>query len=49
MLKLGLKPRLRAARFFGQVAYGAVELPSNGDEAVAQKWLALISPRTGPP
>jgi len=27
----------------GQVAFGADELPSNGDEAVAQKWLALVS------
>ena len=43
MLKLGLAPRLRAARFMGQVAYGADELPSNGEEAVAQKWLALVS------
>lgn len=43
MLKLGLTPRLRGARFMGQVAYGADELPSNGDEAVAQKWLALVS------
>ncbi len=43
MLKLGLAPKLRAARFMGQVAYGADELPANGDEAVAQKWLALVS------
>ncbi len=43
MLKLGLRPKLRAARFLGQVAFGADELPSNGDEAVAQKWLALVS------
>ena len=47
MLKLGLAPRLRAARFMGQVAYGADELPSNGDEAVAQKWLALVSETDG--
>ncbi len=47
MLKLGLTPRLRAARFMGQVAYGADELPSNGDEAVAQKWLALVSETDG--
>jgi alpha-mannosidase len=47
MLKLGLTPRLRAARFMGQVAYGADELPSNGDEAVAQKWLALVSDADG--
>jgi alpha-mannosidase len=43
MLKLGLTPRLRMPRFLGQVAYGADELPANGDEAVAQKWLALVS------
>ena len=43
MLKLALAPRLRAPRFLGQVAYGADELVSNGDEAVAQKWLALVS------
>ncbi len=47
MLKLGLTPRFRAARFLGQVAYGADELPSNGDEAVAQKWLALASEAEG--
>jgi alpha-mannosidase len=43
MLKLSLPCRLRAPRFMGQVAFGADELPSNGDEAVAQKWLALVS------
>jgi alpha-mannosidase len=47
MLKLGLPSKLRAPRFMGQVAYGADELPSNGDEAVAQKWLALVSERDG--
>ncbi|HPW17489.1 MAG TPA: glycoside hydrolase family 38 C-terminal domain-containing protein [Candidatus Aminicenantes bacterium] len=47
MLKLGLAPKLRAPRFLGQVAYGADELPSNGDEAVAQKWLALASAEDG--
>ena len=47
MLKLGLRPRLRAPRFLGQVAFGADELPSNGDEAVAQKWLALVSEEDG--
>ncbi len=47
MLKLGLTPKLRAARFMGQVAFGADELPSNGDEAVAQKWLALVSESDG--
>ena len=47
MLKLGLTSKLRAPRFMGQVAYGADELPSNGDEAVAQKWLALVSETDG--
>jgi alpha-mannosidase len=47
MLKLGLRPKLLAPRFMGQVAYGADELPSGGDEAVAQKWLALVSEKSG--
>jgi len=47
MLKLGLRPKLAMARFLGQVAYGADELPSNGDEAVAQKWLAVVSEKDG--
>jgi alpha-mannosidase len=47
MLKLGLGPKLRSPRFMGQVVYGADELPSNGDEAVAQKWLALASEKDG--
>jgi alpha-mannosidase len=47
MLKLSLPSKLRSPRFMGQVAYGADELPSNGDEAVAQKWLALVSDKDG--
>ncbi len=47
MLKLSLPSKLRGPRFMGQVAYGADELPSNGDEAVAQKWLALVSEQDG--
>ncbi len=47
MLKLGFRPKLKAPRFLGQVAFGADELPSNGDEAVAQKWLALDSEAAG--
>ena len=43
MLKIFLPSALRAPRFMGQVAFGADGLPSNGDEAVAQKWLALVS------
>jgi alpha-mannosidase len=47
MLKLSLPSPLQGARFMGQVAFGADELPSNGDEAVAQKWLALMSEKDG--
>jgi alpha-mannosidase len=47
MLKLSLPSALRSPRFLGQVAFGADELPSDGDEAVAQKWLALASEDDG--
>ena len=47
MLKLALRPRLRSPRFLGEVAFGADELPSGGDEAVSQKWLALASEADG--
>jgi len=47
MLKLALPLALRESRFMGQVAFGADELLSNGDEAVAQKWLAVTSERDG--
>ena len=47
MLKISLPSALRAPRFMGQVAFGADGLPSNGDEAVAQKWLALVSDDDG--
>ncbi len=43
MLKLSLPSSLRKPRFVGQVAFGTDELPSNGDEAVSQKWLALVA------
>jgi alpha-mannosidase len=43
MLKLSVPTSLKAARYFGQVAYGAQDLPANGDEAVAQKWTAAVS------
>lgn len=47
MLKLSLASELQAPRFMGQVAFGADELPGSGDEAVAQKWLALVSENDG--
>lgn len=43
MLKLALPISFPGARFFGQSACGAGELPTNGDEAVSQKWLAIVS------
>ena len=46
LLKLAFPAAERQARFLGQVAYGAAELPENGDEAVAQKWLALAGAET---
>jgi len=43
MLKLSIPTASRASRYLGQVAYGVQALPANGDEAVAQKWVAVIS------
>jgi alpha-mannosidase len=47
MLKLSLPSKLASPRFVGQVAFGADTLPMNGDEAVSQKWLALVSEADG--
>jgi len=43
LLKLLVPVTLRGGTYFGQVAYGAQGLPGNGDEAVAQKWTAVIA------
>jgi len=43
MLKLSIPTLLAQSAFLGQVAYGLDELPSNGKEAVAQKWVAVVS------
>jgi alpha-mannosidase len=43
MLKLSLPTPDKASTYMGQVAFGADGLPSNGDEVVAQKWVAVIS------
>ena len=43
MLKLSLPFVLSRSFFAGQVAYGWDRLPSDGDEAVFQKWAAVIS------
>jgi alpha-mannosidase len=47
MLKLSLPSKLASPRFMGQVAFGADDLPADGDEAVSQKWLALVSEADG--
>jgi alpha-mannosidase len=43
MLKLAIPTTGRNPRYLGQVAYGLAELPANGDEAVAQKWVAVVA------
>jgi alpha-mannosidase len=43
MLKLSVPTRLGPGRYLGQAAYGIEELPDNGDEAVSQKWAAVVS------
>ncbi len=43
MLKLSFPTPWSDGGLVGQVAYGVQELPSNGDEAVAQKWVAVSS------
>jgi alpha-mannosidase len=45
LLKLSLPVPDGGARVRGQVACGADELPANGEEFVAQKWLAVVSAR----
>ena len=42
MLKLSIPTTLSQAGYIGQVAYGVGDLPDNGDEAVAQKWVAVV-------
>ena len=43
MLKISVPTLGRDCKYIGQVAYGIAELPNNGDEAVAQKWAAVVS------
>jgi alpha-mannosidase len=43
MLKLSIPTLLASSTYIGQVAYGVDELPSNGNEVVAQKWVAVVS------
>ena len=43
MLKLSLPTPWPASTLLGQVAFGAQELAADGNEMVAQKWLAVLS------
>ncbi len=43
MLKLSVPTSIKDGKYIGQVIYGAGELPDNGCEAVAQKWVAVVS------
>jgi alpha-mannosidase len=43
MLKLAVPTPWKGARYVGQTAFAVYELPANGDEAVAQKWTAVVS------
>jgi alpha-mannosidase len=43
MLKLSFPTPWSDGTLLGQVAYGVEELPNNGNEVVAQKWVALVS------
>ncbi|MGC9347920.1 MAG: glycoside hydrolase family 38 C-terminal domain-containing protein, partial [Anaerolineae bacterium] len=42
LLKLAIPTPMTDGHYVGQVAYGAGDLPSDGAEAVAQKWSAVV-------
>lgn len=43
MLKLAIPTTGSDCRYVGQTAFAVQELPANGDEAVAQKWTAVVT------
>jgi alpha-mannosidase len=45
MLKLSFPTPWSDGQLLGQVAYGVEQLADGGDECVAQKWLAVVSPK----
>ncbi|MBI4580413.1 MAG: alpha-mannosidase [Planctomycetes bacterium] len=45
MLKLSVPTTGRDEKYVGQIAGGIGDLPDNGDEAVAQRWVAAVSRR----
>lgn len=46
LLKLAVPTLIPQAEYLGQVAYGVANLPDDGDEAVAQKWVAVANPQS---
>lgn len=42
MLKLSVPTLLKDGKYMGQTAYGAYEVDDNGNEAVSQKWSAVV-------
>lgn len=47
LLKLSLPTTFQHPQYYGQVAYGVEEMPANGREIVAQKWVAAVDGATG--
>ncbi|MBU8902768.1 MAG: hypothetical protein KOO69_08510, partial [Victivallales bacterium] len=43
MLKLSIPTAMTKSKYIGQVAYGVQDLPLAGNEAVAQKWVGVVS------
>jgi alpha-mannosidase len=43
LLKISIPLKKCFTKYIGQVAYGVSELPNNGNESVAQKWVAGIA------
>lgn len=43
LLKLQVPMTEEGCSYFGQTAFGFRELPSNGNEAVSQKWVAVVN------
>jgi alpha-mannosidase len=46
LLKLLIPMTDAGSSYFGQTAFGTQQLPSNGNEAVAQKWVAVVNTKS---
>ncbi|MFA5293013.1 MAG: glycoside hydrolase family 38 C-terminal domain-containing protein [Phycisphaerae bacterium] len=46
LLKLQIPVTDAGSDYFGQTAFGTQQLPSNGNEAVAQKWVAVVNSKS---